>query len=135
MAASRSAEASLSILRFSQALISLPQYRAATDPGSRTEEGPGEGLTTSVQLLNLTGDEVDDVRADVRHAIADARCLIPGLQADYHILADTLVDGVYGFAAVRWGVAGNMVVAWILTGPITAVLAAILCLLLRLFGF
>ncbi len=27
-------------------------------------------------------------------------------------------------SAVRWGVAGNMVTAWILTGPITAILAA-----------
>ena len=37
-------------------------------------------------------------------------------------------------SAVRWGVVGNMVTAWILTGPITAVLAAIICALLLALG-
>jgi PiT family inorganic phosphate transporter len=37
-------------------------------------------------------------------------------------------------SAVRWGVAGNMVFAWILTGPITAILAAIIYLVFHLFG-
>ena len=38
-------------------------------------------------------------------------------------------------SAVRWGVAGNMVIAWILTGPITAVIAAVLCLILQVIKF
>ncbi|HEY7350150.1 MAG TPA: inorganic phosphate transporter [Ktedonobacterales bacterium] len=37
-------------------------------------------------------------------------------------------------SAVRWGVAGNMVFAWLLTGPITAVLAAVIYLLFHLIG-
>jgi PiT family inorganic phosphate transporter len=37
-------------------------------------------------------------------------------------------------SAVRWGVAGNMVFAWILTGPITAVLAAIIYFIFHLAG-
>jgi PiT family inorganic phosphate transporter len=54
-----------------------------------------------------------------------------------HVIAGSVmgVGARQRLSAVRWGVAGNMVVAWIITGPITAVLAALLCLLLRLFGF
>lgn len=37
-------------------------------------------------------------------------------------------------SAVRWGVAGNIVIAWIFTGPITAVLAAGICFAFHLFG-
>ncbi len=37
-------------------------------------------------------------------------------------------------SAVRWGVAGNIVVAWVFTGPITAVLAAGIYYLFHLFG-
>ncbi len=37
-------------------------------------------------------------------------------------------------SAVRWGVAGNMVTAWIFTGPITALLAAGIYFLFRLVG-
>ena len=37
-------------------------------------------------------------------------------------------------SAVRWGVAGNMVLAWIVTGPITALLAALIYFLFHLVG-
>jgi PiT family inorganic phosphate transporter len=37
-------------------------------------------------------------------------------------------------SAVRWGVAGNMVIAWVFTGPITALLAAGIYFLFRLVG-
>jgi len=37
-------------------------------------------------------------------------------------------------SAVRWGVAGNMVVAWLLTGPISALLAAVIYEVFRLAG-
>jgi PiT family inorganic phosphate transporter len=37
-------------------------------------------------------------------------------------------------SAVRWGVAGNIVVAWILTLPMAAVIGALTYLLTRLFG-
>jgi PiT family inorganic phosphate transporter len=37
-------------------------------------------------------------------------------------------------SAVRWGVAGNIIIAWVVTGPITAVLAAIIYFLFHLFG-
>ncbi len=37
-------------------------------------------------------------------------------------------------SAVRWGVAGNMVFAWILTGPITALLAATCYFIFHLIG-
>jgi len=37
-------------------------------------------------------------------------------------------------SAVRWGIAGNMVVAWVLTLPAAAVVAAICFELLRLLG-
>ncbi len=37
-------------------------------------------------------------------------------------------------SAVRWGVARNMIVAWIMTGPITAVLAAVIYGILHMAG-
>ncbi len=54
-----------------------------------------------------------------------------------HVIAGSVmgVGARQRLSAVRWGVAGNMVVAWLLTGPITAVLAGIICgilLLIRL---
>ncbi|HKS70145.1 MAG TPA: inorganic phosphate transporter [Ktedonobacterales bacterium] len=44
-----------------------------------------------------------------------------------HVIAGSVmgVGARQRISAVRWGVAGNMVTAWILTGPITAVLAAV----------
>lgn len=43
-----------------------------------------------------------------------------------HVIAGSVmgVGARQRLSAVRWGVAGNMVIAWILTGPITALLAA-----------
>ena len=37
------------------------------------------------------------------------------------------------FSAVRWGVAGNIVFAWVLTIPAAAAVAALMCQILRLF--
>ncbi|HKV83906.1 MAG TPA: inorganic phosphate transporter [Ktedonobacterales bacterium] len=54
-----------------------------------------------------------------------------------HVIAGSVmgVGARQRLSAVRWGVAGNMVVAWIVTGPITAALAALITLLLRALGF
>lgn len=54
-----------------------------------------------------------------------------------HVIAGSVmgVGARQRLSAVRWGVAGNMVVAWVLTGPITAALAALITIVLRLFGF
>ena len=54
-----------------------------------------------------------------------------------HVIAGSVmgVGSRQRLSAVRWGVAGNMMIAWVITGPITAALAALICLLLRLFGF
>jgi PiT family inorganic phosphate transporter len=51
-----------------------------------------------------------------------------------HVIAGSVmgVGARQRLSAVRWGVAGNMVVAWVLTGPITAVIAAVFCLVLQL---
>jgi PiT family inorganic phosphate transporter len=35
---------------------------------------------------------------------------------------------------VRWGVAGNIFTAWVITIPVTALMAALLCMLLNLLG-
>ncbi len=53
-----------------------------------------------------------------------------------HVIAGSVmgVGARQRLSAVRWGVAGDMVTAWIFTGPITAVLAAILCALLLVLG-
>jgi len=53
-----------------------------------------------------------------------------------HVIAGSVmgVGARQRLSAVRWGVAGDMVVAWILTGPITALLAAALCALLLMLG-
>jgi PiT family inorganic phosphate transporter len=53
-----------------------------------------------------------------------------------HVIAGTVmgVGARHRLSAVRWGVAGNMVVAWLLTGPITAMLAALLCGLMLSIG-
>lgn len=50
-----------------------------------------------------------------------------------HVIAGSImgVGARQRLSAVRWGVAGNMVTAWILTGPITAVLAGIVVLVLH----
>lgn len=54
-----------------------------------------------------------------------------------HVIAGSVmgVGARHRLSAVRWGVAGNMVVAWILTGPITAVIAASFCLILQVMRF
>jgi inorganic phosphate transporter, PiT family len=54
-----------------------------------------------------------------------------------HVIAGSVmgVGARHRLSAVRWGVAGNMVVAWILTGPITAVIAALVCLVLQAVKF
>lgn len=54
-----------------------------------------------------------------------------------HVIAGSVmgVGARQRISAVRWGVAGNMVVAWILTGPITAIIAAVLCLILQAVKF
>jgi PiT family inorganic phosphate transporter len=53
-----------------------------------------------------------------------------------HVISGSVmgVGARHRLSAVRWGVAGNMVVAWLLTGPATAILAAMLCALLLLLG-
>jgi inorganic phosphate transporter, PiT family len=53
-----------------------------------------------------------------------------------HVIAGSVmgVGARQRLSAVRWGVAGNMVTAWILTEPITAVLAAVICALLLALG-
>lgn len=53
-----------------------------------------------------------------------------------HVIAGAVmgVGARQRLSAVRWGVAGNMVVAWILTGPLTALLAAGLAALLLAIG-
>jgi PiT family inorganic phosphate transporter len=53
-----------------------------------------------------------------------------------HVIAGSVMGAGarHRVSAVRWGVAGDMVVAWILTGPITAVLAAAICALLLAMG-
>lgn len=53
-----------------------------------------------------------------------------------HVIAGTVmgVGARQRLSAVRWGVAGNMAVAWLLTGPITAILAALLCALMLGIG-
>jgi inorganic phosphate transporter, PiT family len=50
-----------------------------------------------------------------------------------HVIAGSImgVGARQRLSAVRWGVAGNMVTAWLLTGPITAVLAAVIVLVVR----
>ncbi len=49
-----------------------------------------------------------------------------------HVIAGSVmgVGARQRLSAVRWGVAGDMVIAWLLTGPITAVLAAIITAIL-----
>ncbi|HEX6816910.1 MAG TPA: anion permease [Ktedonobacterales bacterium] len=53
-----------------------------------------------------------------------------------HVIAGSVmgVGARHRMGAVRWGVAGDMVVAWVLTGPITAVISAVLCALLLTLG-
>ncbi len=53
-----------------------------------------------------------------------------------HVIAGSVmgVGARHRVSAVRWGVAGDMVVAWILTGPMTALIAAVLCALMLVAG-
>jgi PiT family inorganic phosphate transporter len=54
-----------------------------------------------------------------------------------HVIAGSVmgVGARQRLSAVRWGVAGNMVIAWILTGPITAIIAAVICFVLQFIKF
>jgi PiT family inorganic phosphate transporter len=53
-----------------------------------------------------------------------------------HVIAGSVmgVGARHRVSAVRWGVAGDMIVAWILTGPMTALIAAVLCALMLVVG-
>lgn len=53
-----------------------------------------------------------------------------------HVIAGSVmgVGARHRLSAVRWGVAGNMVIAWLVTGPITACLAALIYFLFHLVG-
>jgi PiT family inorganic phosphate transporter len=53
-----------------------------------------------------------------------------------HVIAGSVmgVGARHRLSAVRWGVAGDMVVAWLLTGPVTAIISAVLCALLLALG-
>ena len=53
-----------------------------------------------------------------------------------HVIAGSVmgVGARQRLSAVRWGIAGNMVTAWIITGPITAVLGALICFVLLALG-
>jgi PiT family inorganic phosphate transporter len=53
-----------------------------------------------------------------------------------HTIAGSImgVGARHRLSAVRWGVARNMVVAWLMTGPITAVLAAVIYQLFHMAG-
>ncbi len=50
-----------------------------------------------------------------------------------HVIASSImgVGASKRVSAVRWGVAGNMMIAWVLTMPVTAVIAAGVYLLLH----
>lgn len=54
-----------------------------------------------------------------------------------HVVAGSVfgVGASRRLSAVRWGVAMNMVMAWVITIPMAAIVAAISYYLLRLFGF
>lgn len=51
-----------------------------------------------------------------------------------HVIASSImgVGASKRFSAVRWGVAGNILVAWVLTIPISALVAGLMYLLLRM---
>jgi PiT family inorganic phosphate transporter len=53
-----------------------------------------------------------------------------------HVIAGSImgVGARQRLGAVRWGVAGDMVVAWILTGPISAIIAALFAIILLAVG-
>lgn len=50
-----------------------------------------------------------------------------------HVIASSImgVGACKRFSAVRWGIAGNIVVAWVLTIPVSALVAGVLYLILR----
>jgi PiT family inorganic phosphate transporter len=50
-----------------------------------------------------------------------------------HVIASSImgVGSSKRFSAVRWGIAGNILIAWVLTIPISAIVAGILYVLLR----
>ncbi|HEX8036671.1 MAG TPA: inorganic phosphate transporter, partial [Ktedonobacterales bacterium] len=85
-----------------------------------------------VKLRPLDGFAAESSAAAV--ILAASRLGLP--VSTTHVIAGTVmgVGARQRLSAVRWGVAGNMVVAWLLTGPITAVLAALLCGLMLAIG-
>jgi inorganic phosphate transporter, PiT family len=80
---------------------------------------------------------LDGFAAESASALVISIATILGLPASTtHTIAGSImgVGARQHLSAVRWGVAGNMIFAWLLTGPIAAVLAASIYLLFHLFG-
>ncbi|MNR81265.1 Low-affinity inorganic phosphate transporter 1 [compost metagenome] len=80
--------------------------------------------TKIVKLQPINGFASDFTSATV---IASATTL--GLPVSTTHVASSAIMGVGStkrFSAVRWGVAGNMLIAWVVTIPITFSLAAVL---------
>lgn len=86
-----------------------------------------------VKLRPVDGFAAETAAASI--IIAASRVGLP--VSTTHVIAGSVmgVGARHRLSAVRWGVAGNMIVAWLLTGPITAVLAALLCLILQIVKF
>jgi len=81
-----------------------------------------------VKLRPIDGFAAESAAA----AIILAASRIGLLVSTTHVIAGSVmgVGARQRLSAVRWGVAGDMVVAWVMTGPITALLAAGICALL-----
>ncbi len=104
------------------------------------------GLGTSIggwRIIKTMGMHIvklrplDGFAAESTSAVVIIIASILGLPVSTtHVIAGSImgVGARQRLSAVRWGVAGNMVIAWIVTGPITACLAALLYFIMHLIG-
>ncbi len=80
---------------------------------------------------------LDGFAAESSSAIVILTASVLGLPVSTtHTIAGSImgVGARQRLSAVRWGVAGNMIVAWIVTGPIAALLAALIYFILHVVG-
>ncbi len=91
--------------------------------------------TMGMRIVKLR--PLDGFAAETSSAIVIISASFLGLPVSTtHTIAGSImgVGARHRLSAVRWGVARNMVIAWIMTGPITAVLAAIIYEIFHMAG-
>jgi len=109
---------------------------SATSMGLGTSFGGWRIIKTmGMHIVKLR--PLDGFAAESSSAVTIISASLLGLPVSTtHVIAGSImgVGARQRLSAVRWGVAGNMIMAWVVTGPITALIGAGIYLLFHLVG-